>query len=283
MAKKKLRKKAKSKVVKKKQPKGTIASKKRKKAKVVKKTPKRDPKTGRFLKKAKPKPVTPKRKKAVKKTAKRKVVSKAKKPAKRTVLRQESKALVPARTKPYTSVRKPKSVRAPSKVKFVRLGRFGHGDYVTASHLVTDNKNQHFKNFSWSNRTDIDPILPIVFDNAMDGHLRKMSLEWDDLRIFGYGVLFRPDGHEITPSLISEVAIMLQGYHASIVVGEEDTGQNSLFIRFGSETKGSDLDTVRNRLDRLTPILQAILVLLDDELQCDIDWSLWWDTDEMMY
>ena len=84
-------------------------------------------------------------------------------------------------------------------------------------------------------------------------------------------------------SLISEIAIMVQDYRAKITVAEEDNGQHAVMINFGRDTKRVTAEFVRNKLERISDVLQQIYVLLYDELECDIDWDVWWDTDEVMY
>lgn len=251
---------AKPKVAKKKKlPKGKSAPKKVKKSK-----PKRDTKTGRFLSKPKVK----------KKKSRPKAKPKKKAPA---------LPVIKPKVKPSR-----KRVRRRQDITHIRVGDFE--DYVTATHLSTDAQHEHFKNFSHLTRSDINATLDSqtatltkVFSAAIDGHLSKMGIEYEDLRIFSYGVLFRPDGAELTQSLVSEIAIILQGFRPQIVLAEETDGQNAIMINFGWDTRRLDAIQVHDRLDAYSAKLQEVFMLLYSELGTDIDWSVWWDTDEMMY
>ena len=301
MVKKARKKVIKPKIVKKKrQSKARVITKKPKQVKVIKKLAKRDRKTGRFVKR-----ILPKRKKAVKKPAKRKKVvkpvsvpTKRKKVVSKPVPTKRKKVVskpVPVKrkrvvkkpvrrkklvVKPLAAKRKPRP-KKHTEIDYIRVG--SHMDYHTATHLSTDPQKEHYKNFSHLTRTDLEPIVLDVFDAALDGHMNKMGIEYEDLRIFSFGVLFRPDGKELTQSLISEIAIMVQDYRAKITVAEEDNGQHAVMINFGRDTKRVTAEFVRNKLERISDVLQQIYVLLYDELECDIDWDVWWDTDEVMY
>ena len=260
---------AKTKVAKKKKlPKGKSASKK------VKKPLKRDSK-GRFLPAPKPKPKKVKAKKSkpkTKKKVKKKLVA-------LPIPLPESRREKPKR-------RKRKYTR--QDIRYIQVGNYE--DYSTATHMQTDAKQEHYKNFSHLTRSDIDgtqdgrtATIGAVFDAAITGHLIKGSLEWEDLRIFSYGILLRADDREITPSLISEIAIILQGFKPQIIVAQEDTGQNAIMINFGYEDRRLSVDRVFNRINAYSAALQEVYMLLYDELGADIDWSVWWDTDVMMY
>jgi len=228
------------------------------------------------------KPVPVKRKKVVSKpvpTKRKKVVSKPVPVKRKRVVKKpvRRKKLV---VKPLAAKRKPRP-KKHTEIDYIRVG--SHMDYHTATHLSTDPQKEHYKNFSHLTRTDLEPIVLDVFDAALDGHMNKMGIEYEDLRIFSFGVLFRPDGKELTQSLISEIAIMVQDYRAKITVAEEDNGQHAVMINFGRDTKRVTAEFVRNKLERISDVLQQIYVLLYDELECDIDWDVWWDTDEVMY
>ncbi len=259
---------AKGKVAKKKKlPKGKSAPKKKKKPSL----PKRDSK-GRFL--PKPKPTKP-------------IKAKAKKKKKK--VKPRAKPLPIREPRPEPRERRPR-VRKPkrSDIWYIQVGNYE--DYSTATHLKIDSKLEHYKNFSHLTRSDINATLDTqtatiatVFDKALEGHLNKMSIEYEDIRIFSYGVLLRPDGAELTQSLVSEIAIILQGFNPQIVIGVEQDGQEALLINFGYEDRRLSAMTVYDRIDARSYAMQQVYMLLYDELGVDIDWSVWWDTDEMMY
>ncbi len=254
-----------------------MASKKKKKAKPLTKTKKKlTPKSKRkSVPKSKPKS-KPKRKPKRKSTKKASPKRTSTKKARRKPLK--SKRKVSKKPKPKRK-RKP---RVKAGVGYLRLG--GYADYSTATHLSTDAQKEHYKNFSHLTRTPPRAAVTGVFDNAVEGHLAKMGIEYDDLRIFSYGILLRPDGKEITPSLVSEISIILEGVRNNIVVAEEyDSGQNALMINFGKENRSVSVETVRNRLFSISDLMEQIYDLLSDELEVDVDWVVWWDTDEVMY
>ncbi len=247
---------------------------------------------------AKKRPKVKTKKKPVKKQSKRTKASKKLPPIKLIKLKSKPKP----KLKPKKQLPKPKPLQKPKtqkpkakrKKKRQTIGYIYVGDsedYHTATHLSTDAQKEHYKNFSHLTRSPLKltpdaqgSTLVDILDIAVQGHLRKMGLEYDDLRVFSYGVMFRPDGEEITPSLVSEIAIILNRYHPQIIIAEEDkTGQNAILINFGRDNKMIDMEHVRYKFEKLADELQLIWELLHDELGCDIDWDIWWDTDEVMY
>jgi hypothetical protein len=276
------------------------ATKKRKAVRVVRKATKRR----KAAKRKAAKPVKRKPSKPAPKPVKRKSAKPAPKPARKPAkpapklkaAKRKAVAPLPApkpvRKRKVVTPPAPKPVRKKrdraAKVNYIHIGDFN--DYSTATHLSTDANKEHYKNFSHLTRSDPKPgdrqtaTITAVFEAALEGHLGKVGIEYDDVRIFGYGALFRPDGMEITQSLISEIAIILSRYRVSIIIADEaKTGQNAIMLNFGNESKSVHPDMVVDKLNMLGTALQHVYELLSDELDCEVDWDVWWDTDEVWY
>jgi len=263
----------------------TVVSKK-----AIRKGPLRDSK-GRFVK-AKPVKAKPAKRKAkpvkAKKPAPKPVKRAAKRPAPKPVKRKAKPAVqVRAKRKaPKKPVRRPAKPRTKVvPVNYIEVGDVT--DWSTSAHLSTNAQRDHYKNFSHLTRSPIEQDgeskVGLVFKAAMDGHIAKTPLEETDLRIYNYGVLIRPDGGEITPSLVSETAIILKDFHPSITIAYETNGQTAMLITLGSEKKSLSVAGMANRLLDFGTAMQSVYDMLEYELDCDVDWSVFWDTDEMMY
>lgn len=121
-----------------------------------------------------------------------------------------------------------------------------------------------------------------VFEAALLGHLDKSPFEWDEVSIYEYGALFRPELGTFSTRFVDDVRAIIAGTGAKITIIQESDEVQSMRIRFGNDDKASGADAVHKELGVLKRVLNKVYNLFEFHFE-DVTWAAFWDTDEELY
>jgi hypothetical protein len=179
--------------------------------------------------------------------------------------------------------------KVPAQAARTDVQRIGLGDtnWKTAEHLRLDEAEQHFRNFSNMNRQSLydrgESKAQEVFTEALQGHLDKGGFERDEVTLYDFGVLLRPQDRTIDESFVTLVRERLAGTGASVTIVQEGPGQDAMMIQLGDDKLPVSADNVEAQVGGASQIMEGIydewLEWFDDEPM----WAVFWDSDEEMY
>lgn len=183
---------------------------------------------------------------------------------------------------PHAAVRSvrraPKKVR--EKVEKVAVETVGLAD-VRWTTTEAPIREERYPNYSHLNAKPPTEMAE-VFERAMEGHLNKGPFTWSSVNIFEHGLLIRPHYGTFSTSFLNDVREILSDVSSQITVVQESDEVQSLKIHFGSDEMPTGASDVADLfVDVLRPLRQVWdLFVFHFE---DVDWGVWWDTDEEMY
>jgi hypothetical protein len=119
-------------------------------------------------------------------------------------------------------------------------------------------------------------------ENALIGHLRRGALGWDEVTIYEHGIMLRPHYGTYSQSFLDEIRDMLSDTGAKLTVVRESDIVHSLRIRFGDNAKPIDADKFQIALEDNRMLLAEVFDRFAWEF-ADVDWTVFWETDEEMY
>jgi hypothetical protein len=125
--------------------------------------------------------------------------------------------------------------------------------------------------------------LPLVFESAFKGKLEYMPVEADELSVYKYGIVIRPEFGKVTADIEHEILLIMEELNVGgeVVVVHESPTVDSIHIKLGSNDQPLLGGDVSNLLVKFGGMFQDIWNMLESYWDGMI-WMAEWDVDEEM-
>ena len=246
-------------------------------------------KLGRFAKKPKRK----KKKRVIKKVPKKRVIKKV--PKKR--VKRKKKIFVPSKAYEQKELLKRKIPKKTTQFfeklfdkieKTIPVFEIETGEPKMYSEDIEDAPEvyMHSSHSMLKSPSSItkegETIIVSAFEEAFTNMLKRGPFEADEIFIYRHGIIVRPNQGTLTNDMKEKIVDILKDIpNSSMHIVKEDN-TFSLRINIGSAVKGELAGKISNSFEKNKEILNEIFEELREVFD-DIDWFVFWDTEEVMY
>jgi hypothetical protein len=168
--------------------------------------------------------------------------------------------------------------RKRTEVKYMNVGDI---QYLNDQPQLEDSRYTLTSHFNVKAPTG--DSLAAVFEAAFKGKLVHSGYEADEVSIYKYGIVFRPEFGKVTADIEHQMLLIMEELNVggSIIVVHESPTVDSVHIKLGTNEEPLLAGDVSNLLMKFRSIWEDIHALLDNNWD-GLVWMAEWDSDEEM-